>query len=540
MLSHASARASQSTVVEPSCKHFLYHHHQALDSTGTMLLSLNKGMKGLLLQPHHSGSSLLMWRGRSPTVTAVVATLRYKSTRPDFHREGRSGASVLPYTAISDWLVQLRWKAAQMLTSSLSVQERQELLRRVNLPATTTTSEVEPSTNHEDENENEKDVAEKKNTSHSIAEAVAAARAQEIKLNQERWEREKDKLFRDAEIAARERVESDLRIQQRQMAFEQWKKRLAEEAAANEEATVTPAVAVPTANAVPPHESVNVATEQQQQQQEAEELHPHPVLGPCVLDLGYKRLHVVKASALAAIPVWEKQRIYRHDRAKTMAVDKLKTLHLGMPGVIGLYEHADGKLAILDGQHRIGMFTILEGMKKGSVNSFLERIVVEVYSKPPDAAIDNNETSSEPVPPGQQDATLAKEIFLEINKAEPVKLVDIPGIVKNSERKILNEAVDQLCDAYPEMFRPSTKCLPPHLNLDNVRDAIFAANVMSRHKMKSTKQLFDWLQQQNTLLGEKYKSSTKVETESRSFAKAVEKAIKHEFYLGLESSWYYN
>ena len=90
------------------------------------------------------------------------------------------------------------------------------------------------------------------------------------------------------------------------------------------------------------------------------------------------------------------------------------------------------------------------------------------------------------------------------------------------------------------MFRPSTKCLPPHLNLDNVRDAIFAANVMSRHKMKSTKQLFDWLQQQNALLGKKYKSSANVETESRSFAKAVEKAIKHEFYLGLESSWYYN
>ena len=487
------------------------------------MFSIHMTMKNML----HPGAILL--RGRSPTIMQAAVTsphlpvLRYKSTRPDLNQE-TSNNSLLQYTAISDWFVQLRWKAAHMLTSSLSDNERQELLRRMNLPVTTSTSEVPVLKTNDDESENED--KKRNNVSHSIAEAVAAARAQEIKLNQERWEREKEKLIRDAEIAARERIESDLLIQKRQIAFEQWKKNLADATAAKDAATTIPPIA---AEAVPQQEdTIKVEVP-------VKELHPHPILGPCVLDLGYKRLHVVKAQALAAIPVWEKQRIYRHDRAKNMAVDKLKTLHLGMPGVIGLYEHSDGMLSILDGQHRIGMFTILEGMRKDTSNSFLEQIVVEVYSKPPTAVNESSSTED------QQDASLAREIFLEINKAEPVKLVDIPGIVKSSERKMLNDAVDQLYDDYPEMFRSSTKCHPPHVNLDNIRDAIFAANVISRHKLKSTKQLYDWLVQQNTLLGQKYQDEQhQTDAGGRYTAKALEKAMKQQFFLGLESSWYYN
>ena len=488
------------------------------------MLSMNVASKNML----YTGS---MMRGRTTSIMAAAPTsqqlpllLRYKSTRPDLNRDTNNN-SLLQYTAISDWFVQLRWKAAHMLTSSLSDKERQELLRRMNLPATSTASSTSEVSKTNDE-ENDSESKNRQNVSHSIAEAVAAARAQEIKLNQERWEREKEKLIRDAEMAARERIESDLLIQKRQIAFEQWKKSLADAAATTKEAPTE----------VVPQEAATT------QVKVVEELHPHPILGPCVLDLGYKRLHVVKAQALAAIPVWEKQRIYRHDRAKTMAVDKLKTLHLGMPGVIGLYEHSDGKLSILDGQHRIGMFTILEGMKKDTSNSFLEQIVVEVYSKPPTNTDHETSSESSTALDDQQDATLSKEIFLEINKAEPVKLVDIPGIVKGSERKMLNDAVDQLYDTYPEMFRSSTKCHPPHVNIDNIRDAIFAANVMSRHKMKSTKQLYDWLVQQNTILGQKYngKDNNNTDTGGQYTAKALEKAIKFQFYLGLESSWYYN
>ena len=446
--------------------------------------------------------------------SAAHGNVRWKSMRPDLRKDSESDTlnSLLKYTTIADWFVQLRFRAANMLTESLSPPERQELLDRLKVRSSPNPTETE-----------EKDVNTAMN--HSIAEAVAAARAQEIKLNQERWEREKEKLMRDAEVAARERIESDLVLQKRRIAFEQWKKQLAEAEEAkqvNELEKVVPPVEVPTANS----NTVISSAE--------EELPPHPILGPCVLDLGYKRLHVVKAQALAAIPVWEKQRIYRHDRAKSMAADKLKTMHLGMPGVIGLYEHSDGQLSILDGQHRVGMFTILEGLKKDSKTSFLDRIVVEVYS--------NEEPEDASAPAAEDNTNHAKEIFLEINKAEPVKLVDIPGMVKGSERKILNEGVQKFHDEFHEMFSASTKCHPPHLNIDNLRDALFAANVIGRHKMKTPSQLIDWLAQQNLLLSKKYKSVNPKDRKDANgiSAKALEKAVKHEFFLGLESSWYYN
>ena len=34
----------------------------------------------------------------------------------------------------------------------------------------------------------------------------------------------------------------------------------------------------------------------------------HPVLGPILVDLGYKQIHITTARALCAVPVWEKQR----------------------------------------------------------------------------------------------------------------------------------------------------------------------------------------------------------------------------------------
>ena len=73
-----------------------------------------------------------------------------------------------------------------------------------------------------------------------------------------------------------------------------------------------------------------------------EEAPVHPILGPCLLDLGAKRIHLVSAQTLSTISVWKKQRVYRHFRAKSMATDKLKTLSLGLPGVIGIYEVRHG------------------------------------------------------------------------------------------------------------------------------------------------------------------------------------------------------
>ena len=261
----------------------------------------------------------------------------------------------------------------------------------------------------------------------------------------------------------------------------------------------------------------------------------HPILGPCLLDLGYKRLHVVSTEALTAIKVWEKQRIYRHDRAKAMATDKLKTLRLGLPGVIGLHEDANGKLCILDGQHRVGMLDTLAKGKRGSATTAkdndahrmmnLDQILVEVYPQQPEHHNENH----------------AQELFLEINKAEPVKLVDLPGVAKKGDRKLLTEAAEQLASQYANMFSTSSKCRAPHLNIDNLRDALFAGNVIARHSIKTSKQLEDWMLQQNDALKTKYNSQEQDEKARAMVSKtALKKATMYDFYLGLESSWYYN
>lgn len=49
------------------------------------------------------------------------------------------------------------------------------------------------------------------------------------------------------------------------------------------------------------------------------------------------------------------------------------------------------------------------------------------------------------------------ELFTDINKAEPVKDVDLPGVASTDERDILASSVSALRTAYPEMFKVSWK-----------------------------------------------------------------------------------
>lgn len=192
-------------------------------------------------------------------------------------------------SVFGDLFTSLRLGATNALTSSLSEKEKDQLLSRLN-PSKTTP---------------EKDTKDELVVERSIAEAVAEAKAKEAQRQEAKWEQKEKEILAQAEKAARDRVENEVKIQKQRMEFEKW------EAARNDANGSTEA---------------GVA--------EAD----HPVLGPATVDLGYKRIHVVSVEALATIPIWKKQRIYRHDRAKTMASDKMKTLHLGMPGIIGLHE----------------------------------------------------------------------------------------------------------------------------------------------------------------------------------------------------------
>lgn len=399
-------------------------------------------------------------------IGASRGAVRFHSTRP---KQG--------------FLTNIRIQVAKALTDSLSPDLRRDILADLGPPDVPATKETPKPTPSE--------------SGPTIAEAVAAARREEAAKHEKLWKEQRENILREAEEAAKHRIENDIAVRKRQLAFQQWEKELEKEKEVEKFG----------GNAV----NMPVKTDDVQPKPE-----DHPVLGELVLDLGYKRIYRASAATLVNIPVWEKQRIYRHDRAKQMASDKMKSLDLGLPGVITIHESKDGTLTILDGQHRIGMLSLLT--KKEGASHFIDSVLVEVYS----SAKEN----------------FSKELFVEINKAEPVKLVDMPGIAKSSERNILSNATASLRDNFPEMFKPSQKCRMPHLNEDNVRDALFAAKVLERHKINTPSALYEWMMHQNEKLGERFKSDP--EAKEKVPKTAIEKALKHGFYLGLDSTWYYN
>jgi len=411
--------------------------------------------------------------------------------------------------AATSYFSNIRLKIASSLTSSLSPADRDQLLKTLDIKVS-----------KEDQQELEKHRLENDGLIHkSIGEAVAAAVANEAARGKGLVEKSRQVIWQKAEKATMERVNNDLLIQERKLALRRWERELEAEKLALAEKDDSSALALALAERKIESEPVATVASKVVDTPHRD----HPVLGPAVIDLGYKRIHVTSAQKLSAIPIWEKQRVYRHDRAKLMANDKLKSLELGLPGVIALHEATDGQLSILDGQHRVGMMTILEEWRNdGTIDFDLNQILVEVFPQ-----------SQSPL----ASETHAQDIFTEINKAEPVKLVDMPGVAKVTERRIINEAAALLEEKFPDMFKPSQRCRAPHLNVDNLRDSIFAAGIIKRHNIKSQKALITWVLGKNKEMEEKFGKDTS--NSSNVSATALKKAKEFDFYLGLDMAWLY-
>ena len=212
-------------------------------------------------------------------------------------------------SSLLDIFSTLRWKAAELLTSGLSPEKKALLISKLDVVVPRDQTMAGDQNNSVIDNDSQM----------TIGEAVAAARMAEAKRQQSKWEAEREFLLKNAEEAARARVESELVVQERRLAMMRWQKELEEESTSTvggETTTKTDTTTTSTsADAV-----------------------AHPVLGPVVADMGYKKIYQVSARTLATIPVWKKQRSYRHDRAKVIAADKMKTLHFGLPGILVLHE----------------------------------------------------------------------------------------------------------------------------------------------------------------------------------------------------------
>jgi hypothetical protein len=451
-------------------------------------------------------------------MTISIKLLRLHNQRASIARNFSysNSKSVDPYSSPSTTLIKtatsilsnLHLKIASTLTSSLQPKDRERLLQNLNIKFSNK-EQYELLEKHCKENDDQGRI------NNTIGQAVAAAVANDAAKNKSLTDQEREEIWKKAEHATLERVKHEILLKDRQL-ISGTTTTTTSSSDGDGDISINETIATKAVSNDAPHKVHDHDHDQHDQ------IH-HPILGPTLVDLGYKRIHLASAQTLSAIPIWERQRIYRHDRAKVMAQDKLKSMDLGLPGVISLHESVEGNLSILDGQHRVGMLTILqEKLEKedADTNLNLKQILVEVFPQS-SAAQDSH----------------AQDIFTEINKAEPVKLVDMPGVAKVGERRIINEASSLLQEAYPEMFKPSQRCRSPHLNVDNLRDAIFAAGIITRHNLKSHRALVSWILQQNEELGKKYQDDKNCP--SNISATALKKAKQYGFYLGLDSAWLY-
>jgi hypothetical protein len=266
----------------------------------------------------------------------------------------------------------------------------------------------------------------------------------------------------------------------------------------------------------------------------------HPVFGELLHDFGHKRLYLGSPSTLwAGTILWERQRAFRQERANLIATAKARSREVGWPGVVSIVETstggetgtgtgtgtgADGGVApslgmLIDGQHRLGAAHLLS--QRGKLTGALERILVEVYSPMEDGPI--------------------RGLFTEINRAEPVLLIDLPeGGASVDDNAVLTSAAEILRERYPSMFKPSHGCRPPHVNVDMLREQMHKAELISQHGIGSAEELVEWIEGRNAQLAarsvKEWDTAGRAKS-SAAFQKALAKAHDQGLYIGLTWEW---
>lgn len=283
----------------------------------------------------------------------------------------------------------------------------------------------------------------------------------------------------------------------------------------------------------------------------------HPILGELLIDLQYKRLYLTNVRSLAVAPVWKKNRILRPERAAFIAQSKIKRgLGSSLPGVISFYADCESNtVGIVDGQHRAAALMTLA--QKGYWDDLERNVLIEVFYTKTEKDI--------------------AALFRAINSAEPVRLIDahlgeeddaddeIDGsgsgnsatadegaagtgtssVLSRAEIVlILTEGTDKLKAQFPDMFKPSSRCRPPHLNIDVLRDDLFQADFVPRlhaagFSVRTSSDLLQHILAINAKVGEAVKQQD-YSAQSKYMQNAIQKARAYDFYLGINKNWIYD
>ena len=268
----------------------------------------------------------------------------------------------------------------------------------------------------------------------------------------------------------------------------------------------------------------------------------HPTFGRLLHDFGYKRVFATPAGNLASkdkVMVYDQQRAFREERAALIAAEKAKAPAFSIPGIISIAEGTAAirggrrktgvddaprpTVSILDGQHRVGAIDIL--IREGRLRPD-DPVLVEVFPN-----VDDDEAAA---------------LFREINSAQPVRLVDMPGETTPEAKWALEGAAQRLKARYPAMFSASTRCKAPNVHIDQLREEMHEARVMERFALASEEATLAWLDAVNDRLAERDDDAWLAARPKRgkgsggtraTYLKALAKAREHGFYLGMDFNW---
>ena len=310
----------------------------------------------------------------------------------------------------------------------------------------------------------------------------------------------------------------------------------------------------------------------------------HPNFGRLLVDLGYKRLYLASARTVVnSVPLWSTQRPCNEAR-----VDEIVRAKASAPqfiGAVACFEFAGsvGQASVLcpqprgifDGQHRIcaaakllapadGLsftessgFSESAGCTAGSVDGAADGAAcVAAYDAASKCARvtclrPRRAAAPRPGAPSMGGRPIAealslyddfellvevycvkstseiRALYLEVNKAESVKEIDLPDAIAPAKKGVIDEAVDELMRRNAEMFRPSERCRPPHMQRDTLRNRLFQHP--ATESVETAADLLKMLQQINGHLAARPRSDWPPRLH-----KPLEKAQHHSFWLGLD------
>ena len=125
----------------------------------------------------------------------------------------------------------------------------------------------------------------------------------------------------------------------------------------------------------------------------------------------------------------------------------------------------------------------------------------------------------------------AKALYLEVNKGESVKEIDLPDAIAPERKGHIDWASEALRTRFSDMFKPSERCRVPHMHKDTLRNKLFHHPTTER--VGSGQELLQMLLKVNASLGSRPKGSWPAKVQPS----AIEKAKQHKFFLGLDSEY---